>query len=47
MNGIADEAVIDVSEANGWSAVRVCWDPAGAMGSSTYATYGFIRPSPL
>lgn len=39
-----DEAVIDVSPSNDWSAVRVWWDPVGAMGSSTYATYGFILP---
>ncbi len=38
------EPVIDVSEANDWSAVRVWWDPVGAMGASTYQTYGFIRP---
>lgn len=39
-----DEAVIDVSEANDWSAVRVWWDPVGAVGASTYPTYGFISP---
>jgi hypothetical protein len=39
-----DEAVIDVSDANDWSAVRVWWDPVGAMGASTYPTYGFISP---
>lgn len=38
------EAVIDVSEANDWSAVRVWWQPVSAMGASTYPTYGFISP---
>ena len=39
-----DEAVIDVSDANDWSAVRVWWDPVAAMGAGTYPTYGFISP---
>ncbi len=39
-----DESVIDVSDANDWSRVRVWWDPAGAMGAWTYETFGFIAP---
>lgn len=38
-----DEPVVDVSAANDWSAVRVWWAPAGQLGATTYATYGFIR----
>lgn len=38
------EKVIDVSQANDWSQVRVWWAPSGAMGASTYPTYGFIAP---
>jgi CHAP domain len=38
------EPVIDVSDANDWSQVRVWWEPSGAMGASTYPTYGFIVP---
>lgn len=38
----AHEPVIDVSASNDWSAVRVWWEPAGQLGSSVYATYGFI-----
>jgi hypothetical protein len=38
------EPVIDVSDANDWSQVRVWWDPAGAMGATTYPAYGFIAP---
>ena len=38
------EPVVDVSEANDWSRVRVWWDPVGQLGASTYATYGFIAP---
>lgn len=39
-----DEPVIDVSDANDWTTVRVWWDPVGAMGASDYETYGFITP---
>ena len=39
-----DESIIDVSEANDWSAVRVWWEPVGAVGASTYDTYGFVGP---
>ena len=38
------EPVIDVSEGNDWSQVRVWWDPASSMGASTYPAYGFIAP---
>ena len=40
----AGEPVVDVSAANDWSRVRVWWDPVGALGTSSYATYGFISP---
>lgn len=40
----AGEPVVDVSEANDWSRVRVWWDPTASMGASTYLTYGFITP---
>jgi surface antigen len=39
-----EEPVIDTSAANDWSEVRVWWQPAGAMGSGSYGTYGFIAP---
>jgi hypothetical protein len=39
-----DQPVVDVSEDGDWSAVRVWWPPAGQMGVTDYATYGFIRP---
>jgi len=39
-----DEPVIDVSPGNDWSQVRVWWEPSRSLGSSTYATYGFIAP---
>jgi surface antigen len=38
------QPVIDVSAANDWSAVRVWYEPAGAMGSTVYPAYGFILP---
>ena len=38
------EPVIDVSPGNDWSAVRVWWDPIGAMGATTYPANGFIAP---
>ena len=38
------EPVIDVSDANDWSQVRVWWDPANSMGVTTYPAYGFIAP---
>jgi surface antigen len=39
-----DQLVVDVSEDNDWSAVRVWWPPIGQLGSHEYATYGFILP---
>jgi hypothetical protein len=39
-----DQLVVDVSEMNDWSAVRVWYPPVEALGASTYATYGFILP---
>ncbi len=36
------EPVVDVSSGNDWSAVRVWWKPSGQLGTSVYATYGFI-----
>lgn len=36
--------VIDVSEANDWSEVRVWHIPGGYWGGRTYATEGFIHP---
>ena len=38
------EPVVDVSDANDWSQVRVWWDPAGNLGVTTYPAYGFIVP---
>lgn len=38
------EPVIDVSDANDWSQIRVWWDPASSMGATTYPAYGFISP---
>ncbi len=40
-----DQLVVDVSERNDWSAVRVWWPPVGQLGAHQYATYGFILPS--
>jgi surface antigen len=40
-----DQLVIDVSERNDWSAVRVWWPPVGQLGAHEYATYGFILPT--
>ncbi len=39
-----DQPVVDVSEANDWTLVRVWWPPAGQMGSHEYPAYGFILP---
>jgi hypothetical protein len=39
-----DQLVVDVSEENDWSAVRVWYPPVSQLGASTYATYGFILP---
>ncbi len=39
-----DQPVIDVSETNDWSLVRVWYPPSRQMGSHAYRTYGFILP---
>src|ERR1700712_1581935 len=41
-----NEPVVDVSSGNDWSAVRVWWEPSGALGTTTYPTFGFIAPTP-
>ena len=41
-----DEPVVDVSPGNDWSRVRVWWAPSNSLGSTVYATYGFIGPNP-
>lgn len=40
-----DVPVIDVSENNDWSAVRVFWVDSGEMGARIYSAEGFIAPS--
>ena len=37
-----DVTVVDVSDAGDWSKVKVWFDPSGALGTTTYPTYGFI-----
>ena len=39
-----DQPVIDVSDRNDWTEVRIWWPPSGQMGSHEYPAYGFIRP---
>ncbi len=39
------DLVLDVSDRNDWSAVRVWWAPIGALGGTVYPTYGFIAPN--
>jgi hypothetical protein len=39
-----DQPVIDVSDANDWTLVRVWYEPAAAMGVTAYPAYGFILP---
>ncbi len=39
-----DQLVVDVSERNDWTEVRVWWPPVGQLGSHAYPTYGFIQP---
>jgi surface antigen len=39
-----DQLVVDVSEENDWSVVRVWWPPVGQLGAHEYAAYGFIAP---
>ena len=40
-----DQLVVDVSANNDWTAVRVWYPPAGQLGATTYATYGFLWPT--
>jgi hypothetical protein len=39
-----DQLVVDVSDGNDWSLVRVWWPPVGQLGSHEYAADGFIDP---
>jgi hypothetical protein len=39
-----DQLVVDVSEDNDWTAVRVWYPPTNQLGASTYSTYGFVLP---
>ena len=40
-----DVTVVDVSDANDWSRVRVWHNPSGDLGVSVDPTYGFIDPA--
>jgi surface antigen len=43
-----DQLVVDVSEDNDWTLVRVWYPPVNQLGGHDYPTYGFILPpSPL
>ena len=39
-----DQLVVDVSEDNDWSAVRVWYPPADQLGIHVYPAYGFVLP---
>jgi surface antigen len=39
-----DQLVVDVSERNDWSEVRVWYPPINQIGSHTYSAYGFVLP---
>jgi surface antigen len=39
-----DQLIVDVSPANDWSEVRVWYPPINQIGSTVYATYGFVLP---
>jgi len=39
-----DQAVVDVSSSNDWSAVRVWYPPAAVVGNTVYPAYGFVLP---
>jgi surface antigen len=42
-----DQLVVDVSQRNDWTAVRVWWPPNGALGKHVYPADGFILlPAP-
>ena len=40
------EPVVDVSPEHDWTSVRVWWAPGGALGVTSYPTFGFIAPAP-
>ncbi len=40
-----DQIVVDVSEDNDWSAVRVWYPPIDQLGAHSYETYGFVLPA--
>ena len=40
-----DQLVIDVSENNDWTQIRVWYPPANQMGAHTYQANGFIHPT--
>ena len=39
-----DVQIVDVSENNDWTRVRVWYAPIGEIGTSAHATYGFVYP---
>jgi hypothetical protein len=39
-----DLPVLDISDDNDWSIVRVWWPPSGSLGVTAYQAAGFIRP---
>lgn len=39
-----DQLVVDLSERNDWTLVRVWYPPVGQLGAHDYITYGFIHP---
>ena len=39
-----DQLVVDVSERNDWTELRVWWPPIGQLGSHGYPAFGFIQP---
>jgi surface antigen len=39
-----DQLIVDVSERNDWTEVRVWYPPVNQMGAYAYPTYGFILP---
>jgi surface antigen len=42
-----DQLVLDVSERNDWTEVRVWYPPGNQLGSHAYPTFGFIRSPSL
>ncbi len=39
-----DQLVVDLSERNDWTRVRVWYPPVSQLGTHSYVTYGFIHP---